>query len=169
MLFCSKKHFIFCLLHANVCLPIVEQIHTNWYEALTCYLQCLPNYTLHTQKKVLAHTKLNIGPRLPMPCWETICIGFLNILGFIKAFYVNRVPRIENRVSGIRENYYRVSRFRENRVPRIREIGSLQVHTGYLTFSIKNSVNVAYLHLTLSSNWFKCLMLFINLHFSIII
>jgi len=34
----------------------------------------------------------------------------------------NRVPRIENRV------------------PRIREIGSLQVHTGYLTFCLKNLV-----------------------------
>jgi len=31
-----KKHFISCLLHASVCLPIVEQIHTNQYEALTC-------------------------------------------------------------------------------------------------------------------------------------
>ena len=36
MLSCSKKHFISCLLHANVCLPIVEQIHTDQYEALTC-------------------------------------------------------------------------------------------------------------------------------------
>jgi len=31
-----KKHSISCLLHANVCLPIVEQIHKNQYEALTC-------------------------------------------------------------------------------------------------------------------------------------
>jgi len=46
-----------------------------------------------------------------------------------------RVPRIENRVSRIRE---RKQRIRENRVPRIREIGSLQVRTGYLTFSLKN-------------------------------
>jgi len=38
-----------------------------------------------------------------------------------------RVPRIENRVPRIRENYHRV--------PRIREIGSLQVHTRYPTFS----------------------------------
>jgi len=29
---------------------------------------------------------------------------------------------------------------RENRVPRIREIGSLQVLTGYLTFSLKKTV-----------------------------
>jgi len=30
-------------------------------------------------------------------------------------------------------------RIRENRVPRIREIGSLQVHTGYLTFFFKKA------------------------------
>jgi len=41
-----------------------------------------------------------------------------------------QVPRIENQVPTIRENYHRVTRIRENRVPRIREIGSLQVHTG---------------------------------------
>jgi len=33
---CSKKHFISSLLHANVCLPIVDQIHADQYEALTC-------------------------------------------------------------------------------------------------------------------------------------
>jgi len=38
------------------------------------------------------------------------------------------VPRIENPVPGIIENYHRV--------PRIREIGSLHVHTRYLTFSL---------------------------------
>jgi len=40
-----------------------------------------------------------------------------------------RVPRIENRVPRTSENYHRV--------PRIREIGSLQVYTGYPTFSLK--------------------------------
>jgi len=29
VLSCSKKHFTLCLLHANVCFPIVEQIHTD--------------------------------------------------------------------------------------------------------------------------------------------
>ena len=38
-----------------------------------------------------------------------------------------RVPSIPNRVPKIRENC----------VPRIREIGSLQIHIGYLTFSLK--------------------------------
>jgi len=45
------------------------------------------------------------------------------------------VPRIENRVPRIIENYHRVPRIRENRVRRIREFGSLQVRTRYLTFS----------------------------------
>jgi len=49
-----------------------------------------------------------------------------------------RVPRIENWDPRIRENYHRIPRIRENRVPRIREIGSLQVYTRYLTFSLKN-------------------------------
>ena len=48
-----------------------------------------------------------------------------------------RVPRIENRVPRIRENCHRVPRIRENRIPRIRQIVSLQIHTGYLTFSLK--------------------------------
>ena len=48
-----------------------------------------------------------------------------------------QIPRISSRVPRISENYYRVPKIRENRVPRIREIGSLQIHTGYLTFSLK--------------------------------
>jgi len=50
------------------------------------------------------------------------------------------VPRIENRVPRISENCHRVLRNRENRVPRIREIGSLQVHNGYLTFSLTKTL-----------------------------
>ena len=53
----------------------------------------------------------------------------------------NRVPRIRenyHRVLKIRENYHRIHKIRERRVPRIREIGSLQMNTGYLTFSLKN-------------------------------
>jgi len=41
-----------------------------------------------------------------------------------------RVPRFENRVPKVRENYHRV--------PSIREIGALQVDTGHLSFSLKN-------------------------------
>jgi len=48
-----------------------------------------------------------------------------------------RVPSISNRFPRIRENCHRVPRIRKNCVPKIREIGSLQIHTGYLTFSLK--------------------------------
>jgi len=40
-----------------------------------------------------------------------------------------RVPRISNRVPRIRENYHRV--------PKIRDIGSPQIQTRFLTFSLK--------------------------------
>ena len=48
-----------------------------------------------------------------------------------------RVPRISNRVPRIRENYHRVPKIRKNPVPRIGEIGSLQIQTEFLTFSLK--------------------------------
>jgi len=48
-----------------------------------------------------------------------------------------RVPRVSNRVLRIRENYHRVPKTRENQVPRIREIASPQIQTGFLTFSLK--------------------------------
>jgi len=51
--------------------------------------------------------------------------------GFLSCFRDPiRVSRISNRVPRIRENYHRVPKIRENRVPRIREIGSLQIQTG---------------------------------------
>ena len=51
------------------------------------------------------------------------------------------VHRIENGVPRIRENYQWVPKIRKNRVLRIREIRSVQIHTGYQTFSLKkNSV-----------------------------
>jgi len=43
------------------------------------------------------------------------------------------------RIPRIRENYHRVPKIRENRVPRIREIGSLQIQIGFLTFSLKKT------------------------------
>ena len=65
--------------------------------------------------------------------------------GFLRRF---RDPnRISDRVPRIRDDYHRVPKIRENwvprirnRVPRIREIGSLQIHTGYLTFSLKKTL-----------------------------
>jgi len=38
------------------------------------------------------------------------------------------------------ENYHRVPKIRKNRVRRIREIGSLHIQTGFLTFSLKKLV-----------------------------
>jgi len=34
----AVTHSVPCLLHASVCLPIVEQIHTDYYETLACCL-----------------------------------------------------------------------------------------------------------------------------------
>ena len=46
----------------------------------------------------------------------------------------NRVPRISNRVPRAREHYHRV--------PKIREIGSLQIHTGNLTIFFKKTPDI---------------------------
>jgi len=51
-----------------------------------------------------------------------------------------RVPRISNRVPRIKANCHGIPEIRKNRVPRIREIGSLQIHAGYLTYSLKKLV-----------------------------
>jgi len=70
---------------------------------------------------------------------ETNCFYNLNA-GFLWHFRdLIWAPRIENRVPTIRENHHWVPRIKENRVPIIREIGSLQVHIGYLTFSLKKT------------------------------
>jgi len=47
-------------------------------------------------------------------------------------------------VPRIRENYHRVPKISENRVPRFKEIGFLQIHTRYLTFSLKKTANTVY-------------------------
>jgi len=78
------------------------------------------------------------------------------IQGFLRCFRDPiRVPRIENRVTRIRENYHRVPRIRQNRVPRIREIGTLQVHTGYLTYSLKKKpwLYICLFKSTYTSKW----------------
>jgi len=54
------------------------------------------------------------------------------------------VPRILNWVHRIGENYHRVPTIRENLVPRIREIGPLQIQTGFLTFSLKETLFMVY-------------------------
>jgi len=95
--------------------------------AVSCYLR------VGQAAKVLAHAISTMD-------FVSDCnIKFsIKLNSFLRCFRdLIRVPRIENRVPRIRENYHQVPRIRENRVPRIREIGSLQIHTGYLTFSLK--------------------------------
>ena len=80
--------------------------------------------------------------RQGFPNWGTCTPS----VGFLRRFRDPiRVPRISNRVPRIRENYHRVPKIRENRVPRIREIGSLQIQTGFLTFSLKKPALVVHL------------------------
>ena len=55
-----------------------------------------------------------------------------------------RVHRISKWVPRIRKNYHRVPKIRENLVPRIREIGPLQIQTGFLTFSLKETLFMVY-------------------------
>ena len=52
------------------------------------------------------------------------------------------LPIISNRFPRIKENYHRVPKIRENRVPRIREIGFLQILTRFLTFSLKTTLYI---------------------------
>ena len=76
VLSCSKKHFLSCLLHANVCLPIVEQIHADQYEVLTITMS-IELCIMYPEMLVFAHTRLAIVSGPLMPCWETTCIDFL--------------------------------------------------------------------------------------------
>jgi len=60
-----KKHFISCLLHANACLPIVEQIHTDYSMkrlSVACAYATMPTELCITYREiyVFAHTKLTI-------------------------------------------------------------------------------------------------------------
>jgi len=83
------------------------------------------------------HKMTRYSKNLEVP-WPTGPPGYT----YVRGVYITRVlrcfrdqiqvPRIENRVPRISENYHRVPRIRENRVSRIREIGSLHVHNGYL-------------------------------------
>ena len=77
-----------------------------------------------------------------------------NRAGFLRWFKDPiQVPRIETRVPRSSENCHRFPRIKENRVPSIRENVSLQVHNGYLTFSLKNPCIIANEHtMTLQLN-----------------
>ena len=68
------------------------------------------------------------------------------------------VTRISNWVPRIRENHHRAPKIRENRVLRIREIRSLQIHTWYLTFSLKKTLLFSIQHTRLYSHHFSSLI-----------
>jgi len=82
----------------------------------------------------------------------------LDVFIVIYSFFLGRfrdpiqVPRISNQVPRITENYHRLPTIRENWVTRIREIGSLQIHIGYLTFSLKKTVIYVISHHRFSLN-----------------
>jgi len=80
----------------------------------------------------------NIAKSLHVTVNSKVCI-FTSVL--LRCFRdPNRVLRIENLVPRFKENYHQVPRIKENWVPRIRQIGSLQVHIGYLTVSLKKTL-----------------------------
>ena len=76
-------------------------------------------------------TKCWGGDTVKFPfCIQNHDFGFTLRQVFLRRFRDPiRVPRICNPVPRIRENYHRL--------PRFREIWSLQVHTGYIIFSLK--------------------------------
>ena len=85
--------------------------------------------------------------RIKLKTWRRVFRQKLHNLflwqGFIRRFRDPiRVPRISNRAPRIREYYHWVPKIRENSVPRIIEIGSLQIQNGFLTFSLKKTCSV---------------------------
>jgi len=82
-----------------------------------------------------------------VPKSDSIC--YCVETGFLRCFRdLIRLPRIENRV------------------PRIREIGCLQLHTGYLTFSLKKLVEITGFRMHSIKPWVFCLSHVADGHFS---
>jgi len=74
-------------------------------------------------------------------CKNSVRIGFYEEPVFFRRFRKPIwVSRIENLVPRISENYHRIPWIRGNRVARIREIRSLQIHTGYQICSLKKKL-----------------------------
>jgi len=84
-----------------------------------------PNLTQMKQAFNLKHkmTRYFKNLEVPWPSWLHVCTRGIYNQGFLRCF------RDHSQVPRMSENYHWV--------PRIREIGSLHVHTGYLTFSLK--------------------------------
>ena len=83
------------------------------------------------------------GPTVSFGLFEVVRVSLMTRAGFFQRRFRDpiRVPRISNRVPRIREHYHRASKIRENRVPRFRKIGSLQIQTGFLTVSLKKTLS----------------------------
>jgi len=79
------------------------------------------------------------GNFLPTSWVDRFCSETVHSIVTAKASFFLRRFRDPIRVPRIRENYHRVPKIRENRVPRIREIESLQIQTRFLTFSLKKT------------------------------
>ena len=110
--------------------------------AYSTFVHKKPNLTQMKQEFHLTHkmTRYYKNLEIPWPSWLHVCTRGMYNQGFLRCFRDQiGVPRIENRVPRISQNYHQVPRIRENWVSRIREIGSLHVHTGYLTFSLKKT------------------------------
>jgi len=60
--------------------------------------------------------------------------------GFFQGVLGTRFGSLEFQIRSLEsENYHRVPKIRKNRVRKIREIGSLHIQTGFLTFSLKKT------------------------------
>ena len=153
-----KKYSISCLLHANACLPIVEQMHTGLYGALTCCAQqCLPNYALGYIPRIVS-----VRPRQ--------VTFFLLIL----VTAVGGMPKPE---LCFLPGWLRWTLLPEEHCGNsLSCYGSTTQPSGYplcqnlWCLAEKQFVSIVlydvHLHLTFSFDCFKCLMLFANLHFS---
>jgi len=122
LMHCSMPHHPYCcLLPSSMCLLYLL--------ICTCINSspnaCPPSSVLHWCLLCMYYKTIVL-------CQFGMYIIFCLLQVFLKCFKDPiRVPRIENRVPRIRENYHRV--------PGIWEIGSLNLHIGYLTFSLKKT------------------------------
>jgi len=125
---CKHRH-LWLDLHKQV---ICQLLYTQWAPA---------NFILSSNLNHIVHIRVywNLKPLVRtlylLPNTHHLSQGFLR-----RFRDPIRVPRISNRVPRMRENYHRVPKIRKNRVPRIREIGSIQIRTGFLTFYLKKTV-----------------------------
>jgi len=104
------------------------------FKTMLCISHAAPHQLYFLQTKYLA-----------LCIWRPLSLKYVLVHHFRPVAPPLKVGALEWVVD--KKNYHRVPRIRENyhRVPRIRGIGSLQVHTGYLTFSSKKPArSIAY-------------------------